>query len=109
MSKFWELTERAEGTKLQGDRGTLSDYMTTLNSLLNHVRSYREDLDTRADNPHLSNDAIQHLRTCIVNCWCKLDDYFAIVDDTPATYASVVTTPHMKWLYFQHTWRLAYY
>jgi len=107
LSKFYDFTMRAEGTKLQGDRGVLSDYMTTLNSLLNHVRAYRADLDTRADDSELSTDVIKHLRTCIVNCWCKLDDYFAIIDNTPAAYASVVTTPHMKWFYFQYTWKNA--
>jgi hypothetical protein len=99
LTKFWELSVRAEGTKIQGDRGVLSDYMTTLNDLLNHVRLYRDDLNVRADDTELSTPAIQHLRTCIVNCWCKLDEYFAIVDQTPALYASIVTTPHMKWLY----------
>ena len=108
LTKFWELSVRAEGTKIQGDRGVLSDYMTTLNDLLNHVRLYRDDLNVRADDTELSTPAIQHLSTCIVNCWCKLDEYFAIVDQTPALYASIVTTPHMKWLYFEHTWKHAH-
>ncbi len=29
----------------------------------------------------------------------------AIVNDTPALYASVVVTPYIKWLYFEHTWK----
>ena len=33
LKKFYELTKRAEGTKLEADRGVLSDYMTTLNEL----------------------------------------------------------------------------
>jgi len=105
LEKFWQLSERAEGTKIQGDRGILSDYMTTLNGLLNHVREYRDDLNIRADDEELTTPTIQHLRACIVNCWCKLDEYFAIVDQTPALYASVVATPNMKWFYFEHTWK----
>ena len=58
LTKFWELSVRAEGTKIQGDRGVLSDYMTTLNDLLNHVRLYRDDLNVRADDTELSSPAI---------------------------------------------------
>jgi hypothetical protein len=64
-----------------------------------------DDLVFRANTPQYSSDSVRHLRTYIVNCWTKLDEYFAIVDETPAHYASVVTTPHMKWKYFQHTWK----
>jgi hypothetical protein len=78
----------------------LSDYMTTLNELLNHIRDVRDNLILRADNPNLSTPSIQHLRICIVNCWTKLDEYFLIINDIPAHYASVVTNPRMKWKYF---------
>jgi hypothetical protein len=30
LTKSWELSVRAEGTKIQGDRGILSEYITTL-------------------------------------------------------------------------------
>ena len=103
LEKFYRLTKRAEGTTLSSDRGVLSDYMTTLNELLNHTRDVRDDLILRADNPDFSTPSIQHLRICIVNCWTKLDEYFSIVNDTPAHYASVVTNPRMKWKYFQYT------
>jgi hypothetical protein len=108
LEKFYRLTKRAEGTTLSSDRGVLSDYMTTLNELLNHTRDVRDDLILRADNPDLSTPSIQHLRICIVNCWTKLDEYFSIVNDTPAHYASVVTNPRMKWKYFQYTWKDAH-
>jgi hypothetical protein len=108
LEKFYRLTKRAEGTTLSSDRGVLSDYMTTLNELLNHTRDVRDDLILRADNPDLSTPSIQHLRICIVNCWTKLDEYFSIVNDTPAHYASVVTNPRMKWKYFQYTWKYAH-
>lgn len=108
LEKFYMLTKRAEGTKLSSDRGVLSDYMTTLNELLNHTRMLRDDLNVRADNPGLSTPSIQHLQTCIVNCWTKLDEYFAIINETPSHYASVVTNPRMKWKYFEHSWKDAY-
>lgn len=34
----------------------------------------------------------------------KLDEYFSVVDDTPAHCASIVTVPHLKWKYIQHAW-----
>jgi hypothetical protein len=100
LRPFYDLTKRAEG-----DRGVLSDYLTTLNKLLAHVRERRDDLILRDNTAHLSTPATNHLRACIVNCWTKLDEYFAIVNDTPAHYASVVTNPSMKWFYFEHKWK----
>ena len=41
LKLFYDLTKRAEGTKLSGERGVLSDYMITLNILL----------DPRTGNP----------------------------------------------------------
>ncbi|HEX3523491.1 MAG TPA: hAT transposon family protein [Stellaceae bacterium] len=108
LQPFYVLTKRAEGTKLTGDRGVLSDYMTTLNSLLKHVREARDELDVRAADPCLTTQSTEFLRTCVLNCWTKLDGYFSLVNETPAHYASVVTIPHMKWKYFQHNWKDAH-
>jgi hypothetical protein len=55
LEKFMLLTKRAEGTDSQGDRGILSNYITTLNSLIDHVRGHRDDIDMRtADVPNAS-------------------------------------------------------
>jgi hypothetical protein len=105
LKKFYELTKRAEGAKVASDRGVLSEYLATLNILLKHTREARDEYNSRANNPELISPSVLHLRTCIVNCWTKLDEYFAIINDTPAHYASIVTTPHMKWRYFQRAWK----
>jgi hypothetical protein len=105
LKKFYDLTKRGEGTKLTGDRGILSDYMTTINDLLKHVRSTRDDLEYRLKDPNCDKETLEHLKICTVNCWTKLDDYFKIIDNSPAHYASVVTNPRMKWKYFEHTWK----
>jgi hypothetical protein len=105
LEKFMLLTKRAEGTDSEGDRGILSDYMTTLNSLIGHVRGHRDDIDMRTADVANASASDLHLKTCIVNCWTKLDEYFTILNYTPAHYASVVIVPHMKWKYFEHTWR----
>ena len=105
LEKFMVLIKRAEGTDAGADRGILSDYMTTLNSLIAHIRMWRDDIEARTVDVAKASKSDLHLKTCIVNCWTKLDDYFKILNDTPAHYASVVTTPHMKWKYFEHTWK----
>ena len=105
LKPFHDLTKRAEGTKLDSDRGVLSDYMTTLNQLLDHVRVIRDDLNFKANDQTLTSPSIIYLRTCIVNYQTKLDEYFSIINDTLAHYALVVTTPKMKWKYFEHTWK----
>ena len=105
LQTFYDLTRRAERTKLSSGRGVLSDYITTFNELLNHVREPRDDYNIRAEDASLSTPPVQNLLNCVVECWTKLDQYFAKVNETPAHYASVVTTPHMKWKYFEHIWR----
>lgn len=78
--------------------------MITLNILLDHVRTKRDIFTRRTavDDP-LPSDV--YIKSCVINCWTKLDSYFALVDDTPATYAAVVTVPKSKWVYFTHTWK----
>ena len=93
LEKFYTLIKRAEGTKLSSDQGVLSDYMTTLNILLKHTREYRDDFNFRAENLDLTSPGIRQLYACIVNCQTKLDEYFAIVNNTPAYYATIVTNP----------------
>jgi hypothetical protein len=108
LEKFYALTKRAEGSKLSSDRGVLSDYMTTINVLLKHAREYRDEINFRAENHDLTSPGIRQLRACIVNCWTKLDEYFAMVNDTPAHYAAIVTNPQMKWKYFERQWKDAH-
>jgi hypothetical protein len=105
LEKFMVLTKRAKGTESGADRGILSDYMTTLNGLIDHVRRHRDEINSRTDDVATASNTDLHLKTCIVNYWTKLDDYFIILNITPAHYASVVTAPHIKWKYFEHTWK----
>ena len=50
LEPFYKLTLRAEGSKLEGDRGVLSDYMTTLQLLLDHTRQSRDEFIARDEN-----------------------------------------------------------
>jgi hypothetical protein len=96
------LIKRAKGTKLRGDQGTLSDYITTLNSLISHVQTYYNDINARTINVAAALKSDLYLKACIINYWTKLDDYFKILNNTPAHYASIITAPYMKWKYFEH-------
>jgi hypothetical protein len=105
LKPFYNLTKRGEGAAIDSTRGVLSDYMPTMNILLKHLQRTRDDLTVRCDNPELSTPNLEYLKSCTVNSWTKLDEYFLLADTTGAVYASVVTTPHMGWKYFQTTWR----
>jgi len=102
LEKFMLLIKRAEGNNSEGDRGVLSNYMTTMNELLNHVRKHRDDINMRTFDEDNASSTDLYLKAYIVNYWTKLDDYFTILNETPAHYASVVTNPKMKWKYFEH-------
>ena len=103
LEKFMLLIKRAEGNNSEGDRGVLSDYMTTMNELLNHVRKHRDGINIRTFDEDNASSTDLYLKACIVNYWTKLDDYFIILNETPIYYASIVTNPKMKWKYFEYT------
>jgi hypothetical protein len=96
LEKFMLLIKRAEGTNAGADRGILSDYMTTLNSLINYVREHRDDIDIRTTDVANASAFNLYLKTCIINYWTKLDKYFIILNNTPAHYTSVVIVPYIK-------------
>jgi hypothetical protein len=88
---FYKLTKRSEGTKLQSDRGVLSDYLLTINILIDHIRQVQDDYIVKASDKDLASPLIVFIKECSINSWKKLDKYFAIVNKTPALYASIVT------------------
>ena len=103
LKKFYDLTIRAEGTHINGTRGILSNYMITLNDLVAHVREARDDIDQRIqdeerrlEDDEQASPSLRYLKVCTVNCWTKLDEYFAKVNDTPATYAACVTDDEVE-------------
>jgi hypothetical protein len=90
------LIKRAKGTDAEADRGILSDYITTLNNLIAYVRIWRDDIEARTLDVAKALKSNLYLKTCIINYWTKLNDYFKILNNTPAHYASIVTTPYIK-------------
>lgn len=65
----------------------------------------RIDLTARCNNLELVTPSLEYLKSCTVNSWTKLDEYFNKADQTGAVYAAVVTRPQSKWKYSQNTWR----
>jgi len=61
------LIKRAEGNNSEGDRGVLSDYMTTINELFNHVRKHHDDINIRTFNEDNASSTNFYLKACIVN------------------------------------------
>lgn len=105
LKPFYTYTKRAEGKDTSSDRGVLSDYIVTLNTLLDHVRTLRQALPARVEAIQLSPTSVEHLQTALLNCWVKLDEYFTKVDATPAHYAAIATRPQSKFKYFERAWK----
>jgi hypothetical protein len=61
------LIKRAKGTKSGADQGILSDYITILNGLINHVRRYRDEINSRTNNVATAFNTDLYLKTYIVN------------------------------------------
>jgi hypothetical protein len=59
----------------------------------------------KASDKDLASPSIVFIKEYSINSWKKLDEYFAIVNETPALYTSIVICLHRKWKYFEITWR----
>jgi len=75
LKPFYTFTKRAEGKGHSADRGVVSEYLVTLNELLLHIRTARNDLAARVLDIKLQDDAIDFLKTSLLSCWVKLDEY----------------------------------
>ena len=53
LKPFYKLIKRAEGTTITGNRGILFNYITTLNSLLAHIREARDNINLQLSNDDL--------------------------------------------------------
>lgn len=104
LKPFYDFTKRAEGLKLNSARGALSDYITTLNILIRHVKGARDDILLRCADPELNSENLELLKACIINCWNKLDVYFLKSNTIGVVYAAVVIQPKSKFAYFQNRW-----
>lgn len=105
LKPFHDLTLRGEGSLADSSRGLLFDYMPTLNILLKHMQRTRDDLTRRCADDELITPSLEYLKSCTINSWTKIDEYFLLADSTGAVYAAVVTRPQSKWKYFQTTWK----
>lgn len=104
LEPFQRQTKRSESAKGDSSRGCLSDYITTLNLLIRHVKTARDDVLIRCTNPDLASPGLDFLKACIINCWNKIDVYFDHCDTTGAVYSAVVTQPKSKFVYFETRW-----
>jgi len=75
LKKFYDLTIRAEGTSITSTRGILSNYITTLNDLISHVRRARDDIDVRIAYKEANlekgeevDPSLRYLKVYTVNC-----------------------------------------
>ena len=103
LKPFHDYTNRSQGKLEDAHRGSVSDYLVTLNKMTEIMRIKKDDYEKQAQNPD-SSPAVKHLSECLLNSWLVLDKYFARLDDSPIYYAAVVTQPTMSWRWFQTKW-----
>jgi hypothetical protein len=75
-----------------------------MNELIKHIRLVRDNIRICIVNLSLVTLALDHFKTCSINCWTKLDEYFTKLNKTPTYHISIVITPYLKWKYFKHNW-----
>jgi hypothetical protein len=103
LKPFHDYTNRSQGKPEDAHRGSVSDYLITLNKLTEIMRIKKENYSSQVENSNAS-PAVKHLSQCLLNSWFVLDKYFARLDDSPIYYAAVITQPTMNWRWFQTKW-----
>jgi hypothetical protein len=58
LEPFYKLTKRAKGIIITSNRGILSNYIITLNSLLAYIREARDDIDLQLSNDNLAIEGL---------------------------------------------------
>ena len=97
LKPIWESTMKLEGDALQGRDGAMWEVLPVFEFMLEKFYSISARLDR-------SNEAEHLLYTSLELGIQKLDDYYKLLDDTPAYMAAVVLHPQFKWEWIENVW-----
>ena len=112
LEPFYKQTIRLQSRASLGFNKAAQEAYPSCDFLLRHILAEREKyrvefaevpLDT-AGHRFSAESSYKHMRTCIENCWAKLDDYYKLLDTLPAYTAAVVLHPGHKIAYFETKW-----
>jgi hypothetical protein len=76
--------------------GNMWDVASTYEFLMERLEEWKAVAGNYPDS--------EHFRVNINLGWCKLNDYYTKLDETPAYYASAILNPVSRWAYFENTW-----
>ena len=98
LEPLWEATMMLEGDAIEGRNGAIWEVLPAYEFILQQFydldERYKQDPEENAWNFHTSLQlGIQ-----------KLDDYYRLLDETPAYLAAVVLHPQLKWQWIEKIW-----
>ncbi|EXK24566.1 hypothetical protein FOMG_18716 [Fusarium oxysporum f. sp. melonis 26406] len=76
--------------------GNMWDVASTYEFLMERLEEWKAAAENYPDP--------EHFKVNINLGWCKLNDYYTKLDETPAYYASAILNPVSRWTYFENTW-----
>ena len=93
LRPFEQLTKRLEGNAPHGHHGSVWEIIPTIEILLGHIEKMKAQYKDHA-----------FLSTCLNLSWCKLDEYYSKLDDSPVYAAALFCNPRFRFDYFRKRW-----
>ena len=88
-------------TKLAERRDVgLQDWVPIVDKLISHFYEASQRFQSMADE----NPTYEWLFICCEKAWDKLNEYYQLVDKSPAYYTAVVMDPSLKFAWFEQKW-----
>lgn len=91
-----EATIRLQGNAVDGVFGALWEVLPSMESLLNGLEAAKE---------RLNNAVASHFKAMVYLAWRKLDQYYALTDDSYAYITAVPLNPCLKLNWIRHNWK----
>lgn len=94
-SPFQEATIYLEGNTPEGHHGSIWEVYPVFEALIQHLDKMKK---------RFPKDTFSELADSINLAWSKLDDYYTLIDKTPAYMMAMVLHPRYKYAYFKKKW-----
>ena len=110
LKPFSDQTKRLQSRASDGTHGAAWEAYPSCEFLLQHIlakkQEYEHDYEPD-DDPENAEEVTwhrKHIRTCINNCWGKLDEYYQLLDDLPVYSAALALNPGQKLAFIETRW-----
>lgn len=95
LQPFKDVTMRLQGNPTDGEFSALWEVLPAIEFLLNHLEEVKDRDDVYSE---------EHFKVNVSLGWAKLNEYYTLLNETPAYTAAIVLHPGFRWAWIESTW-----